>query len=390
VPKKAGMNSQNQKCKNRGLLLKLICTGKEPSRIQLSQATGLTKMAVTNIISELMEQGYVEEGTASLNTGVGRNPIILTAASNAPKIIGVHISRDGCYAGLFDLKLQVLAEEVQPFASETQESIIEKLFTALDRIYAKEHHILGCGISIVGPLDVLSGMVLNPPDFFGIVNLPLVHLLSQRYHFDVLMNNDMNGAALAEKLYGAGKKYHNFLYVGISHGIGSGIISEDRLFQNGSGFVGELGHTSIDCQGELCACGRKGCLECYISEPVMLDKLKTSTGWQLSFREFCQRSDDPRVDAILTDMVCKLSYALVNQVNLLNPQAIFIGHEGSFVPDRYISFLEKEINCRKFSQDYLKIRVEKSPFGVHAPLYGSACLVLDRFFENGGLEEEPN
>lgn len=385
MPKKSGMNSQNLKCKNRGLLLKLICTNSEPSRIQLSQTTGLTKMAITNIISELLESGYLIESTTNRNPGVGRNPIILTVASTAPKVLGVHLSRDGCYAGLFDLKLQVLKKEAVAFGKETPESVFEKLLAILDRLYAEEQNILGCGVSVVGPLDALSGTVLNPPDFFGIVNMPLTRLLQERYPFDVMLNNDMNAAALAEKLYGIGKEYHDFLYVGISHGIGSGIIADDRLYQNGSGFVGELGHTSIDYQGLPCACGRRGCLECYISEPVMLEKLEKSTNRKLSFEQFCERSDDPRVDLILTDMVSKLSYAIVDQVNLLNPQAIFIGYDGSFFPDRYISLLEKEVNCKKFSQDYLKIRVQKSPFGFDAPLYGSACLVLDRLFAGGKL-----
>jgi predicted NBD/HSP70 family sugar kinase len=388
MTKRFGMNNQNLKYKNRGLLLKLICTCEEPSRIYLSQITGLTKMAVTNIITELMDQGYVTESAASRNSSVGRNPITLVPAPTAPKILGIHLSRDGCTAGLFDLKLRVLAEETESFHGETQESVFEKLFRVTDGLFAKEKNILGCGVSVIGPLDAASGTVLNPPNFFGIKNLPLAQLLRERYHLKVMVNNDMNCAALAEKLYGAGKLFHNFLYVGISNGIGSGMITEDMLYQNSSGFVGELGHISIDYHGEACGCGRLGCLECYISTPVILERLQKATGWELSFQEFCQKADDLRVDGILTDMVLKLSYALVNQVNMLNPQAIFIGHEGTFLPDCYLDLLRNEVNQKKFSPTYLKVQVEKSPFGFYAPLYGSVCIVLDRLFESGKLEKE--
>lgn len=389
LPKETGMNNQNLKFKNRGLLLKLICTCEEPSRIMLSQMTGLTKMTVTNIIAELIEKGYVIESSTNRNSSVGRNPITLTIAPSAPKILGILLYRDGCHAILFDLKLQILAEEMEPFGEETKDSVLEKLFRVTDRVFEKEQNILGCGVSVIGPLDVTSGTVLNPPNFFGIENLPLAQVLSERYHhMEVTVNNDMNSAALAEKLYGNGRQYTNFLYVGISNGIGSGIITDDRLYENSSGFAGELGHTSIDYQGELCSCGRRGCLECYISKPIIMEKLKKATGMELTFREFCERSGDARVDAVFTDMVYKLAHTLVDQVNMLNPQVIFIGHEGSFLPDRYIDLLREEVNRKKFSQDYMQIRVEKSFFGFLAPLYGSACLVLDRFFESGELKEE--
>lgn len=388
MSEKIGMNNQNLKYKNRGLLLKLICTEEEPSRIMLSQKTGLTKMTVTNIIAELIEKGYVTESAANRNASVGRNPITLEIAPAAPKILGIYLFRDGCQAILFDLKLRVLAKKSESFGAETRKTVVEKLFRAVDAVCEAEQNILGCGVSVLGPLDVTSGMVLNPPNFFGIENLPLAQILSERYRMEVLVNNDMNTAALAEKLFGNGKADSNFLYVGISNGIGSGIITDGRLYENSSGFAGELGHISIDYQGVQCNCGRRGCLECYISTPVVLEKLRQATGMQLSFREFCEVQGDARIDAVLDDMIYKLAHALVDQVNMLNPQVIFIGHEGYFLPDRYIELLRKEVNRQKFSQDYLQVRVEKSFFGFSAPLYGSACLVLDRLFESGLLKED--
>ena len=385
MQKKTGMNSQTLKSRNRRLLFKLICTERAPSRIRLAQMTGLTKMTVTNIIAELMEQGFVTESIPTRSTGAGRNPITLTIASTAPKILGISLARNSCSAMLFDLKLRVLDQATESFGMETPKSVVEKLFRAVDSVYAKAPCLLGCGVSVVGPLDVESGTVLNPPDFFGIENLPLAQLLTERYHCNVQVNNDMNSAALAEKFYGAGKEYHDFIYVGISDGIGSGIIVDDRLYQNSSGFVGELGHIGINCHGGQCSCGRKGCLEYYIRKPVILGKLCKSTGWKLTFREFCEKADDPRVDEILTDMVYKLSYALISQVNLLNPQAIFIGYEGGFLPNRLIDLIRSEVNSKKFVQNHLQIHIEKSDLGLYAPLYGSACIVLDSVFEGDKL-----
>lgn len=167
MTKKTGMNNQNLKYRNRGLLLRLLCTHDGISRIQLAQRTGLTKMTVSNIIAGLMEQGYVIECAPERNAGVGRNPITLDIAPNAPKILGVQLGREGVTAVLFDLKLRILKKEEEVFGQEDTPSILQKLFRAVDRIRSQEERILGCGVSVVGPLDVESGMVLNPPTFLG-------------------------------------------------------------------------------------------------------------------------------------------------------------------------------------------------------------------------------
>lgn len=386
MTKKAGMNNQNLKYRNRGLLLKLLCTHDGVSRVQLSQRTGLTKMTVSNIVAGLMEQGYVVERAPERNAGVGRNPITLDIAPEAPKVLGVQLGREGVTAVLFDLKLRVVAKEDEPFAQENTDSLMEKLFRAVDRVRARGRRILGCGVSVVGPLDVESGVVLNPPNFFGVSNLPLRRLLSAHIGLPVELNNDMNCAALGEKLFGAGREFHNFLYVGLSTGIGSGIIENDGLYQNSSGFAGELGHTSIDCNGPACGCGNRGCLEEYVAMPVIETRLREATGWNDDFAGFCVHAEDTRVHEVLADVIEKITRALVNAVNLLNPQAILVGHNGTYLPARYLEQLERELNRRKFSQDYLRIKVKKSRFGVDSSLYGSACLSLRQLFEDGRME----
>ena len=391
MTKKTGMNNQNLKYQNRGLLLRLLCTHDGVSRIQLAQRTGLTKMTVSNIIAGLMEQDYVVERAPERNAGVGRNPIILDISPGAPKVLGVQLGREGVTAVLFDLKLQILKKEEEPFAQENTDSILQKLFRAVDRIRIQESNILGCGVSVVGPLDVGSGVVLNPPNFFGVSNLPLRRLLSNHMGLPVELNNDMNCAALGEKLFGAGREFHNFLYVGLSTGIGSGIIENDGLYQNSSGFAGELGHTSIDCNGPECGCGNRGCLEEYVGMPVIEARLREATGQAGDFASFCAQTEDPHVDVVLSDVIEKITRALVNAVNLLNPQAILVGHNGTHLPARYLEQMERELNRRKFSQDYLKIRVKKSRFGMDSSLYGSGCLALRQLFEYGrieGYEEE--
>ena len=380
-----GYNNTTLKQQNRGLILKLIVTGECESRIELAKRTGLSKMAVTNIISEFMEQNLVEEKECVRIQGKGRNPIKLCLSSKAPKMIGVHIYRGECSVILCDFQLHILQRRSFPVTEENHGQLLEHLFHRIDEILDRipRTEICGIGIGALGPVDVGKGRILNPPNFYGMKNIDIVSVLKARYEMPVFFDSQYDGAALAEKFFGNGRDVEDFVFVGLANGIGSGIISQGTIYRDYSGFTSELGHVSIDWNGRVCSCGRKGCLETYISSPVIARKLCQITGWEKSFREFCQINLSEyakEADQVLEDMMEKLACGIVNLTNLFNPQKVIIGHEGYWIPDRYIWDLENYINEKKLLADYHQIRVEKSYFGEDAHIIGCACSLLTEIF----------
>ena len=380
-----GYNNTTLKQQNRGLILKLIVTGECESRIELAKRTGLSKMAVTNIISEFMEQNLVEEKECVRIQGKGRNPIKLCLSSKAPKMIGVHIYRGECSVILCDFQLHILQRRSFPVTEENHGRLLEYLFQEIDEILDRipRTEICGIGIGALGPVDVGKGRILNPPNFYGMKNIDIVSVLKERYDMPVFFDSQYDGAALAEKFFGNGRDVEDFVFVGLANGIGSGIISQGTIYRDYSGFTSELGHVSIDWNGRVCSCGRKGCLETYISSPVIARKLCQITGWKKSFREFCQIDMSEyakETDQVLEDMMEKLACGIVNLTNLFNPQKVIIGHEGYWIPDRYIWDLENYINEKKLLADYHQIRVEKSYFGEDAHIIGCACSLLTEIF----------
>ena len=380
-----GYNNTTLKQQNRGLILKLIVTGECESRIELAKRTGLSKMAVTNIISEFMEQNLVEEKECVRIQGKGRNPIKLCLSSKAPKMIGVHIYRGECSVILCDFQLHILQRRSFPVTEENHGRLLEYLFQEIDEILDRipRTEICGIGIGALGPVDVGKGRILNPPNFYGMKNIDIVSVLKERYDMPVFFDSQYDGAALAEKFFGNGRDVEDFVFVGLANGIGSGIISQGTIYRDYSGFTSELGHVSIDWNGRVCSCGRKGCLETYISSPVIARKLCQITGWEKSFREFCQidlSEYAKEADRVLEDMMEKLACGIVNLTNLFNPQKVIIGHEGYWIPDKYICHLENDINERKLLADYHQIRVEKSYFGEDAHIIGCACSLLTEIF----------
>ena len=386
MSERKGLNNTHLKYRNRGIALQLIAAAPQ-SRADLTKRIGLTKMAITNIVGELIEEGYIAETEIEEKTSVGRAPVLLDIASSAPVAVGVYISRNEVCVLISDIKLRAMYMDKKELSAENAESLVEKIFSLLDPAFAflKKHtpqnRILGIGVSSIGPLDPTKGIILSPAGFFGIGELPIADLLKKKYGLPVTVHNDMDAAAVAEKLYGSGNLYDSFLYLGITNGIGSGIIFNRRLYHSGGISGGEIGHMCINFDGPLCNCGNRGCLETYANMPIILEKMKNATGLShISPEEFETLAYDPKCDAILYDMAEKLSVALVNAVNLLDAQAVIIGHEGAHIPLPYLKQLEESINRRILGAGYRSVPVIRSLFGSRAPMMGSVALIFEQLF----------
>lgn len=382
-----GFNNTHLKYRNRGIVLQLIAN--EPrSRIDITKRMGLTRMAISNIVSELIDENYILEGETRENAQVGRNPILLDISSGSPLAAGIYIARNSVSAMLTDIRLTAIYVDEIPLENETADSLKEKICLLLDRLFAyrdekmKYRRILGIGISSIGPFDPNTATILNPIDFFSISNLPLKEFLEERYRLPVFAENDMNASALAEHLHGSGQGCDDFLYLGITSGIGSGIVVNGRLYGADSISVGEIGHMCINFDGPLCSCGNRGCLETYATIPVILKKLEEVSGKTgLTPTDFELLSKDPACKAVFDDLISKLAAALVNAVNLLDPQRIVIGHEGVFLPEYCFEELQQQVEERILSSGYKELAVLPSSFSLGAPLYGAAAAVLTRLFE---------
>lgn len=376
-----GKNSISSKRYNRGLVLRLIAAEECSSRIELSRATGLSKMTVSNIVSEFLERDLVEEGEEEMTEVCGRNPKGLKLSEKAPRAAGLLIFRDRIEAVLCTLDLRILKKESVSFQELTQDQMLQNAFLVLDEVLKEEKKVLGIGVAVIGPVDTKRGILLNPPRFYGIKNVNLLEQLQERYAFPVFLDHDNNSAALAEKLYGAGKDCQDFLFLGISNGIGSGVISGGKVYHSTRGLSPEIGHVSIDSKGPVCTCGNRGCLELYANTQRVLKALREVTKMPLSFAEFFQMQEDQQVDQIFTEMVQNISAALVSTINLFNPERIVLGHDCMDWSGQYVKLLEKLINERKMAENQGWIPVKKAYFGKNAQLAGAAANVVNQVFQ---------
>lgn len=374
MTEKAGKNRNDCKRTNRGSILKLVATGQCVTRTDLVRSTGLTKMAISKIVSELIEQGLLIETRPRPSGEPGRKAMELTLSPGAPKVMGLAIHRERCEAVLCGLDMQVIHQEVVPLPPETNaEQLLQLLGSLADHVMARCGNVISVGLCSVGPIDIRSGRILRPFYFHGIADVPIVQAVEERCGLPVFFDHDNQSAVLAESMFGNGRGVQDSLFVGIGQGVGCGIMTNGKPYSNHRGLPPELGHVSVDVNGSPCICGNRGCVESYIRTPELMRRLFAHTHRQCSYEAYC-RLDDPAVQHVFRNAVHRLAAALVSVVNILNSEVILLGGDAVDWPDDYLTLLEDEINVRRFvGWDCQRVLVRRPRFRRDASLIGAAC-----------------
>lgn len=259
-------NSARMRKKNEKIILSLIA--REPlSRADIAKETGLTKAAVTIIADELLRRGIITE-EKSEGGSVGRTPLLLSLVPDSVFFIGVNIRRVGITVGICNLSGEVIGEVELPIMTpdDAFPRIAEEIRELIRVFGIPRERIYKAAIATPGPVDSVSGRILNPPNFEAWHGVDAASRLGEALGVDAILGNVSSAAASAELYFGSAHRSKDFLALIVDEGIGSGIVTNGRLFEGAC----ELGHVSISYDGRRCECGNRGCLEKYASIPNIL------------------------------------------------------------------------------------------------------------------------
>lgn len=184
-------------------------------------------------------------------------------------VLGIDIGGTKIAAGVAGGSAEVLRSAVTPTrASEGYEVSMGQVMRAIET--AMEPAIEAIGICAPGPLNPKTGVVLNPPNLPGWINVPLADLVARRFGVRCRVENDANAAGLAEARFGAARGYASVFYMTWSTGIGAGIVLDGRIYHGKNGAAAEGGHVTVDYRaGAPCNCGVPGCIEGLASGAAM-------------------------------------------------------------------------------------------------------------------------
>jgi predicted NBD/HSP70 family sugar kinase len=392
-------NQQDIKLINRSTVLKLLCIHGTLSRMQLSALTGMSRPAITNIVNEMLQRGIVSECDLVDNTEMrGRRPIGIKILPGQLVTIGVNISRGKIKGVLLDLNGTICEILVEPLVSETEDTLKIKLFSIIDQLlahfssYGKQ--CIGIGISVLGPVDLSTGTLLNPTNFYGISYVPLKKLLETRYSYPIVVDHDINAATIAEKFFGNAKSSDNFVYMGVGQGVSCGMYVNGNLCKGMRGFCGEIGHCSVNPYGEQCSCGNNGCLELYVSTGKILERVHRDIAagensmlkkhpaitWEIFIQAVSER--DPYAYSVLRESMKNLSNAIVTLINVLDPELIIIGDSLALGGEIVIDLLKGMIAGKPFCSANADIPIQLSQLHDCSPVIGAACIVLNSLFNS--------
>lgn len=183
-------------------------------------------------------------------------------------VLGIDIGGTKTAFGFVDCEGDIFNVTSMPTqADESAQTFVSRLYQRIEEnrvSLPSPHRLRGIGIGAPNAHHD-RGTIEKAVNLHWGEKVDFVSLIGKYYDLPVSITNDANAAALGEMLFGNARGMKNFIVVTLGTGLGSGIVADGRLIYGASGFAGELGHTVVDPEGRLCECGKKGCLETYVS-----------------------------------------------------------------------------------------------------------------------------
>lgn len=352
------------------------------TRFELSERTGLSRTTVSGLLSELARRDLVGEvEVPAISTG-GRPAAPVALRPAAGLAVGADVGRTHVRVALVDLGHQLLAErsvhlDVEDHPDEALDTAARLVDAVLDEAGHTRAELVGVGFGVPAPLDA-AGEVGASSMLPGWTGHRPADELQQRLGIVVHTENDANTGALAEALWGSGRGHRIVVHVKAASGVGAGIVVDGTLFRGASGTAGELGHTTVRDGGDICRCGNRGCLELQVGGPALLAQVRNSGLRVETLEQLIERAldGDAAGRRVLLDAGDQLGLALVNTVNLLNPDVIVFGGELSTAGDLVLAPLKARVQRSAIAPAAAAVDVLMATLGNRAEALGAALLVV--------------
>ncbi|GAA4079971.1 ROK family transcriptional regulator [Nonomuraea soli] len=327
----------SQRAANRARVVSVLRERGAQSRRELA-VTGLSRSTVRSVVDELIEAGTVRERPAPKdNRSAGRPATLLTLSGDLGLAAGVEIANGVIRAAICDTSQELLLHDSEPMDDRTTpEAALERVSALLDgmlhRLGASRGDVIGVGVAVPGPIQRNTGLNGRATTLKPWVNVNAATLSAKLLRLPLTVGNDANFAALAELTWGAARGLRDVAYVYTASGIGVGFILNGALYAGANGTAGELGHTTIDENGEVCACGGRGCLNTLANADSITQKLRRSHRDRLTIAEVITMAQEGDVGCrrVIADAGRHIGLAAANMYNLLDPELIVLG--GNLAP----------------------------------------------------------
>lgn len=373
---------------NQTLLLHLIRDKQPISRAEIAKITGLRAGTISSIVNRLIASRAIYEGAEGPSSG-GRKPTYLYINGENAYVLAIDIGVHDTVYAVSDFGGRILMQKTLVTEGKA-EFFLDKLATEIQETIRKSYSrvkFAAVGVSVPGLIRRDTGEVAVSPNLEW-TNTPVKAILEEKLKLPVYVENDANAAAFSELWYGPLDEIRvkTLLYILVVDGLGTGLIIDGRLHVGSQIGLGGFGHMSIEPNGEVCSCGRRGCWETLASESatiaryhrLMNNKNGSMTTSITDLIGFANRGDEKAL-AALKATAEYLGEGIANLAHGLSPEIIVIGGNISVAWNLIAPIIKEKVKSRYLVPSVAKIDIR--PASVNRPgLFGAIPVALQNFF----------
>jgi predicted NBD/HSP70 family sugar kinase len=375
-----------------GEVFSLIRDSVATTRTDIREITGLSRTAVAARVSELTDRGLVVERQEGLSTG-GRPPTLLAFNEDAGVVLAAAIGRSRTHLAVCNLAGDMLAvtdidEHVGVGPDELMPQLVKQLEALVTEAGRQPSAVLGVGVSLPGTVDQQRGCSLDSPVMSGWDGVPLAPYLHDLTDAPVLVDNDANVMALAER-HGEYRGIDDLILLKISTGLGAGVICGGDLQRGAVGAAGEFGHNKTSAaEGIDCRCGDSGCLEAVAGGWALVRTLRDQGHDVSHLRDVVELANrgDAEARRLIRESGRHVGEVVAPLVNLLNPGVVVIGGDMMGAYDLLVAGLREALYGNATALATRTLQVVPATHGERSSVIGSAALILDTILDADAVD----
>jgi fructokinase len=282
--------------------------------------------------------------------------------------IGIDLGGTKIEAVCLDESLNVIQKKRIPTNQQNGYSSIVNSIASLVYDITKNIDDYSIGICTPGAISKKTGLIKNS-NTQCLIGMPLKEDLEKSLHQKITMENDANCFAMAEAKMGAAVGYGIVFGVIMGTGVGGGIVIDGKIHHGRTNIAGEWGHHTLHQNGNLCYCGRHGCVETYISGPALEKRWTELTGKTESLPTIIKNSESTQWKQEFLD---NFGTSLANVVDILDPDVIVLGGGLSNIDFLYTQ--GKQAVYNNVFSDLIDTPIIPNKLGDSAGVFGAALL----------------
>lgn len=364
---------------------------------ELSKKLKISLPNCLSILSDLIDSGFVKNIGIGESSG-GRKPALYGLFENECYVIACDVARFSASMTILNCANKFVTPIIQVETHIDDNQFVEKLFDAANKLILEhqipESKIMGLGVDMPGLIDSKCGVnyTIKKEKYQNVGDQ-----LAQRFKKLVYIDNDARMHAYGEYCFGAAKGYENAIIIHWSWGLGLGIFVNGKLYSGNNGFAGEFSHIPIVENGDLCICGKRGCLETVASSNTILKRIKQGisegeissviTKFQDSPESVspediiaAARLGDEFCILILNEIGIGMGKGLSYIIQLLNPEVIVLSGPISKANQYILSPIQQSLNRLCLEKISGNTSILISDQGDFSALLGTSEMVLQQIF----------